>query len=498
MTTTPKVRDSKLILPKWNPKQKLIFNSEANEQLIGGATRGGKSFYVRKAYILWCATIPGLQTDIFRLNYDDVIANHMEGETSFPILLSQWIKDKLVKCTVDSIEFWNSSRITLKHCADDVVMQKHQGIPSHVRTWEEATQIAAHRIIFLNKWVTMSEEMLSRVPDEWKGRFPKILYPTNPIGISVPYFKREFVDFGALTIHQHGNFKRQYIPILVDDNPHEDAEATRARWETEDPKVADAMLNANWNALVGEFFPEWDQKRHVMADFWPPSHWFRFRSFDWGMAEPFAVYWVAVSDGQVFRDEEGRERWFPRGAFIFYQEWYGCNPKKPAEGLRMRNTDIAYGILSRSDKKNCITLTDSKPFQDTGGDGPDLEFARAGCPLTKADTARVAGWSALRSKLIGKHISGIDKKLPMIYFCERCTYAQSYIPALPRHKSETKKEDAAEHGEATHCCDAIRYASMAHTIIKDGALSFEGIIKQEMQETTRTMKHLLNGTGINL
>lgn len=410
----------------------------------------------------------------------------MVGETSFPNLLTQWVMDGFVKITENEVNFWNGSIIQLKHCADDVVMSKHQGNPSHVRTWGESTQIPVHRINFLNKWVSMSVEMQNRVPEKWKGTLPRIYYPTNPIGQSVPYFKRNFVDFGAMTIHEHGNFKRQYIPILVTDNPHEDAEATKARWSEEDPAVADAMLNANWNALVGEFFPEWDVNRHVVSDFWPPPHWFRFRSFDWGMAEPFAVYWIAVSDGEVFRDECGKERWFPRGAYIFYNEWYGCDKRDPSKGIRMRNTDIALGILERSDKRDVITLTDSKPFQDTGGDGPALEFARAGVVLTHADTARVAGWSQMRSRMIGQKQGLSEKRIPMIYFCARCAYAQQYIPALPRHKSDTKREDAAEHGEATHCCDCLPAGTRITT--DQGDIEIQNIRVDQMVLTREGLK----------
>lgn len=505
MASNEKRRESQIILPKWHAKQLEIFESQATELLLGGATRGGKSFYVRKAYILYCAEIPGLQSDIFRLNYDDVIANHMQGETSFPVLLNQWQKDGLVKITETEVGFWNGSRITLKHCSDDKIMMKNQGIPSHLRTWEEATQVPSHRISWLNKWVTMSEEMLARVPAKWKGLFPKILYPTNPIGPSAAHFIRNFVDFGAMTIRQVGNFKRQYIPIVVTDNPSENAEATKRRFEDEDPKVADAMLNANWYALSGEFFREWDAKRHVVPEFTPPEHWFRFRSFDWGTAEPAAVYWWAVSDGEPFVDSIGASRWFPRGALIAFKEWYICDDghadplwDKPDKGKRLRNEDMAQGILDRSEygHVDLITLTDSKPFQDMGGESIAMTFAKCGCSLQKADTSRVPGWSQMRSRLIGTQIdSNSETRTPMLYFTESCVYAQRYIPALTRHKNESKKEDAQEDGEATHCCDAIRYACMAHTVIKDRKEPIASRIERELAKNRPTIKRLLAARG---
>lgn len=472
-----------ITLPKFHPKQELAFNSKATDLLFGGATRGGKSFFVRKAYIIWCSRIPGLMCDIFRLHFDDVVGNHMEGETSFPVLLAEWAKNGLVRINQTEIKFWNGSQISLEHCADDKVMMKHQGIARHVRTFEESTQILERRVRWLSAWVTMSEEMKSRVPDEWKGCFPRIIHTANPIGVSANYYRRNYVKARPrLQIERVGEFYRQYIPALVEDNPSEDAAATRRRvGEMGDEAVSEALLNENWDVQVGEFFPEWDEARHVVPDFEPPAHWSRYRAFDWGNAEPAAVYWLAVSDGESFearyqgvRDGSltwvTKHLWFPRGAVIAYREWYLCNPEKPAEGLRMRNEDIAKGIVARSPQpyeQNLETLSDSYPFPDRGeGKTIAQTFAENGVPLTLGKTSRVTGWSQMRARLIGKEFE-TGKRIAMLFICESCRYARDYIPALPRHPNEAKKEDAAEHGEATHSCDALRLACMAQEIIRD-------------------------------
>ena len=323
--------DYTIKLPKWHPKQKLAFESLATEILFAGDTRAGKSFFVRKSMILWCSQIPGLQCDIFRLHFDDVIAEAMEGETSFPILLHEWEKAGFVKINQTEIIFWNESKISLEHCSDDTVMLKHRGIAKHVRAFIESSQILEHRIRALTGWVTMSEEMKARVPDKWKGQFPKVLHVTNPLGVSTGYYRREFVDCRKpYSIEKVGPRMRQYIPAFVDDNPSEDATQTSERIAEAYPDVAaqKALINedksgiSNWHSLVGEFFPQWEYKRHVVSDFEPPTYWYRFRSFDWGYAEPFAVYWIAVSDGEPFRDESGNRRWFPRGCLVVYREWY--------------------------------------------------------------------------------------------------------------------------------------------------------------------------------
>lgn len=482
-------------------------NTEATEILFGGATEGGKSHLVRIALIAWCIEIPNLQCVLIRKKYDDIAKNHVEGPSGFRVLLAALISQGLVSITETGVKFWNGSIIAFQHCQDERQFDSAQGVEKHVLVIDEATQISERLIRFFRTWVRMPREMKEALPDHHKGKFPRIIYTANPIGPSVPFFRRKFVQgrrpFEIETVE---GFKRQYIPSRYTDNLSVDEEAHKGRLQgIGDESLAKALDLGDWNAISGEFYPEFSEERHVVEDFIPPHHWFRFRSFDWGTAEPFACYWVAVSDGEPFRDEQGRERWFPRGAFIFYNEWYGCddghaNPddNHPERGCRMRNEDIARGIIERSEihARQVVTLADSKPFQDMGGEGIAETFRKNGCVLSLADTSRVAGWSQLRSRLIGiQYDSNSDQRIPMIFFCQCCKYARDYLPALPRHPSEKKKEDAAEHGETTHAPDAIRYACMAHTVIKDRLTPMQSQIEREIKASKPTIQKITKGQG---
>lgn len=499
-----------IALPKFHPKQQEVWESEATEILFAGDTRAGKSYFIRRAYIIYCSQIPGLQCDIFRLHFDDVVAENMQGETGFPVLLNAWEKAGLVKINQTEIKFWNGSLISLEHCADDVVMLKHQGVAKHVRTFAESSQILEHRLRALTGWVTMSEEMKSRVPAKWKGQFPKVFHVTNPKGVSSGYYRRDFVDCRPpYSIEKVGQFRRQYIPAFLDDNPSEDSQAVidRIREAFPDEQTQRSLINtdrsgvSNWHTGGGEFFPEWDRKRHVVPSFHPPHWWFQFRCMDLGYAEPTCVLWFAVSDGEPFRDEQGRERWYPRGCLVAFREWYICDSKDPSKGLRLRNEEIRDGIIARTDPDHRldVTLTDSLPFQDRGGESvPNVFWNKAaGIALTKGDTSRVVGWNQLRSRLIGVQSPTLQQKDPMIVFCDCCKYTIDYMPALPRHPSESKKEDAAEHGEATHAPDTVRLAAMAHTVIKDAVQPLESRIIKEIALSTRsnTMKHITKAAG---
>jgi len=481
------------------PRQEQAFLTEATELLFGGATEGGKSHFVRVALTAWCLAVPGLQCVLIRKKYADILQNHVEGPTGFRAILRPLIDAGEVTITQERITFPRGSQINFQHCQDERQFDSAQGVEKHVLVIDEATQISERLIRFFRTWVRMPKEMRDQLPPEWRGKFPRIIYTANPIGQSVPFFKRNFVErCRDEQIVDVDGFKRQYLLSRYTDNYSVDEASHQGRLDgIGDAALARALDLGDWNAITGEFFPEWDEERHVIKyPFTVPTHWTRFRTFDWGTADPFAVYWIAISDGEPFRDGNGKQRWLPRGALVVYQEWYGCDPDNPAKGCRMRNEDVADGILARSELgfERVPTLTDSLPFQDRGGETIADVFKKRGVILTQGDTSRVPGWSQMRSRLIGIQIDSNDPlKYPLLYVTAECKYARDYIPALPRHPSETKPEDAAEHGEATHACDAIRLGCMAHTVITDKKQPTEERIrralsaKPTMQSITRRM-----------
>lgn len=469
-------KDSIIRLPIWKLKQKLIYDSKATEILIAGDTRGGKSFFITKLYILLCSQIMGLVTDILRLNHSDVINNYMVGPNSFPELLKQWEKDKKVKINSDNVYFEDTgSLITLGHCADDKIARKHQGNPVHVRTLDEAAQLPENRIRGLTGWLTLSDIMLKRIPEKWAGMFPRMYHLTNFIGPGMGYYRRGFLEpRQPFEIEQVGQFRRQYIPIYLTDNDSEDAQKTIARIKEAypDPAVQKALLECDWRAAIGDFFPEWNEKRHVIPDMTPPAWWYHYAGHDWGTADPACFYWAAISDAQAFKDSEGNTRWYPEGAIIVYKEWYICDPHQPSKGLRLRNEEMAEGFLDRTEPqfKKQKVVTDSLPFQDRGGPTIASIYRALGVNLIQGDTSRIPGYSQVRSRLNGKEIdtnhldsNGKVYKHPLLYICECCEHLRRAFPALTRHK--TKGEDAVESGEATHSTDTIRIIANTYKVI---------------------------------
>jgi hypothetical protein len=439
---------------------------------------------------------------LIRKKFDDIQKNHVDGPSGFRALLAPLEKTGQVKIIKTEIRFANGSCIAFQHCQDERQFDSAQGVEKHVLVIDEATQISERLIRFFRGWVRMSEDDKKRLlPVAERDRFPRIIYTANPIGASVGYFRRQFVKARtAFEIEPVEGFLRQYIPSKVTDNPSLSAEATAGRLEgLGDPAMALALLEGDWDAPLGEFFPMFRDQlgevgSHVVRSFEPPKHWFKYITFDWGSAEPFAVAWWCVSDGVEFEDDLGIKRWFPRSSIIMYREWYGCSEINPAKGCEMRNADIARGIrgMTREDWSK-IVITDSLPFQDRGMEKNGRkykiadQFAEEGIPLILGNCARVTGWSMMRERLLGK------EGHPMLFVQVQCKYARDYIPALPR--SRTNPEDAASDGEATHMCDVIRLACTARPLVVDAKVAVTEA-SGPVTMTPRRILKLLKGGAI--
>lgn len=502
--------------PLWD-RQRECIESPANDQFFGGASEGGKSYLCRVGANLAGIQCNNIQITFLRKKSSD-LEGYLDGNKGFRELLYPLTSTGQVEVTLKGIRYPNSNKLTFKHAQDARQFDTAQGSEQQILIKEEGPQIEEKVIRYFDGWTRITPEHLAAQPKFWQTKLPWKLTTGNPTGVSVGFFKRNYVKpvddkgkpIAPFTIFPFGSFRRQFVPSFASDNLSVNLEAHTARLaEIGDPALAKALDEGDWEQLVGSFYPEWNEKRHVIKEWCQlPAWWYRYRAFDWGTADPAWCGWYAISDGQVFKDEKGRERWFPKGALILYDEWYIADPKT-RKGLRLRNEEMAVGIVRRSDinQQRVITLTDSKPFQDDGGEGPAIIFERNKCPLELADTSRVAGWTRWRDLMIGQEFGFNDDNepilIPMYYVMPHCIYARELIPVLQRHPAEHKKEDAQEHGEPTHVCDPNRYAAMAHnhSVIKHFIPPIDvqtNRIIEQMKKNKQSVRSITKSMGLKL
>jgi hypothetical protein len=165
------------------------------------------------------------------------------------------------KCRIveDEIRFWNGSKIFLCHCKDEKNKFKYLGSEIHVLLVDELTHFTGTIYQFLRTRVRM---VGIDVPEEHRGKFPRILCASNPGNVGHLWVKEAFVAHcEAGKIRQmpasEGGMRRQFIPARLDDNQI-GVEADPTYEERLEGIGSAAQVKAyrwgDWNVIEGAFF----------------------------------------------------------------------------------------------------------------------------------------------------------------------------------------------------------------------------------------------------
>jgi hypothetical protein len=468
-------RNSNYIVPyKLNlqPKQKVAWRTKATEILYGGAAGGGKSHAMRAIAIYWCSRIPGLQVYLFRRLSGDLAKNHMEGPTSFPVMLDKAVKKKEVKINYSnsSINFTNGSRIHLCHCQHEKDMYKYQGAEIHLLLIDELTHFTEKIYRFLRGRVRLGG---LQVPDKYRYLFPRILNGTNPGNIGHNWVKMTFVDYAPVGMirrasRKEGGMLRQFIPALLADNQalmQNDPDYGIRLEGLGNEALVKAMLEGDWDIVAGGAFDDvWKRDRHVIEPFKIPPNWYVDRAFDWGSSHPFSVGWWAESNGEEVKLHDGTTRSFPRGTLFRVNEWYGWNGR-PNVGKKMLASEIARGIKEREAKMRNMAGFKGVRFRPGPADNSinDVEngqciandMKKEGVAWTRSDKAagsRLNGLELCRGRL--KAATRFPMEEPGLFVFKGCLQSIRTIPTLPR---DEKNMDDVDSNAEDHIYDEWRY-----------------------------------------
>lgn len=477
---------------EFTAKQSRAFQSTGTEILYGGAAGGGKSFFMRSLAIILCMLVPGLQVYLFRRIREDLIKNHMEGPSSFPVMLGPLVIAGFVKIIEDEIRFWNGAKIFLCHCKDEKDKYKYLGAEIHVLLMDELTTFTESMYRFLRnrvrapglKFPAEAVAMCkSKFGVDLPAKVPLIVCGSNPGGIGHQWVKKSWVDLlTPFEVRQmsdeEGGMLRVYIPAKLEDNPRllqDDPGYERRLQGLGNKELVRAYRHGDWNIVAGAFFDCWNPDLHVLPSFTPPAHWTRFRSMDWGSAKPFSVGWWVIAEPEWVRFSDGRERMFSANTLIRYREWYGCQvdengASKPDVGLRLTVEQVARGILERERGEKIdeyLSVADPSMWKEDGG--PSLiermlapvqlrpgEPPKPGPRFNPADNNRLNGWQMMYARMKAE-----QGESPMFYVTQDCRDFIRTVPALQH--DEHKPEDLDSRME-DHAADDSRYACMARPV----------------------------------
>lgn len=431
----------------------------AREMLYGGARGGGKTaLAVGKFHPLAAKFGHEAVGVVFRRSFPELEQVKREGIKQY--VRTGWAK--WVGGDQKMFKFHNGAELRLRYLSSFDDCENYQGHEYCYICFDEAGNFTDHR---------MFEELRATlrspgVPD----KFWQILYTANPGGRQHHWLRKYFAvgrypDGGQWLRDKFGR-TRIFYPARVTDNPS----VAGTDYENElkairDPAKRAAWLEGSWDVVVGAFFADcWIPKKHIItADRSPPRHWPKFRAMDWGSAKPFCVLWYVVTSD----DEEWCGRWWPRGAVVFFREWYGCARGEFDVGIRLTAEEVGAGIVERETRWGLRGLVQPGPGDTamwTRDGGPSIydrifEGGQEQIHFTKAYKDRITGWEEIRTRLVG--IPGeLDdegnpgERIPMLYFDRRCENSIRTLPILER--SDRNMEDVDTEQE-DHAADVIRY-----------------------------------------
>lgn len=448
-------------------KQGMCFLSPATEILYGGAAGGGKSYLMRAAAIFWCCAIPGLQVYLFRRHFGDLLTNHMEGPRSFHVMLEPLRQAGRVKIIKQVIKFDNGSRIYLRHLQHEKNVYGFLGAEIHLLMFDELTTFTEKMYTFLRGRCRLGA---LKVPDEYKGLFPRIINGSNPGNIGHHWVKKYFVDkpeskdsedyrYVLRTMRKEdGGMLRQYIPAVMTDNPtlvDNDPDYINKLEGLGDPALVEAMKNGDWNIIAGAMFGSvWRKHLHVRAPFDIPSHWKIWRSADDGFANPAVTVWMAQN---------------PRTETIYVvKELHKCMMMPEDFAREVIRIDRELKVVDVDLNGNPLTpryldmilegYIDSSAFDNTGSSPitRGKQMNNLGCrwkPVPKWPGSRIAGIQEFFRRLSINHKD--PERKAGIQFFSNCVNCIRTIPALPRHATDV--EDIMDDAD-DHDFDAVRYA----------------------------------------
>lgn len=454
-------------------KQQRALMSTAQEILYGGAAGSGKSYMMRVLAIILCMEIPNVKVFLFRRMYKELYINHVFSPDGFLVMMKPFIDSgEVVFNKSDGVfNFWNGAQIYLCHAQHENDINGYLGAEIHVLLIDEATQFSEKMIRFIRTRVRLGG---LQVPERWKSLLPKIIYGTNPGGISHTYFKRGFVSHGEGHVFkapiQDGGMSREYVPakskeniVMLRNDPNYDERIMGLG----DDRLALAYLEGNWDLEEGAAFSDlWDINVHVINSIEIPRTWKLDRSHDYGYSAPAATIWTAESDGTraIIND---RYVVIPRKSLVIISELYLADKEDkglkllPFElGQRMHDHEMMNGFRMRTE----AGPADSSIFdKDRGMTSIHDEYVKRGIRFTRADKrpgSRERGFILTRQRL--KAAATRNMEQPWLLVHRNCIHTVSQLPELPISATNPQDVDSSAND---HIYDAVKYRMLKSTLV---------------------------------
>ena len=426
-----KANGTVLDLGDLNAKQVQFLKSTALYCGYGGARGGGKSHAVRIDAVRGALKYPGIKILIVRRRYTDLQGNYVEPLNKLlPSTIAEY------NSQLHQYYFINGSTIKLGHFQSYAqAADEYQGQEFDWIFMDEATQFTEQEFRLLGGCL----RGVNNIPKKFR-------LTMNPGGVGHRWVKRLFIDrqFKTDCANPEENENPddyEFIQALVTDNTalmkSNGGKQYLAMLSSLPENIRNAHRYGDWDALGGNYFPEFQTATHVCEPFVIPPSWARYRAFDYGL-DALAVLWFAIA---------------PNGRVYMYREL-----KK--SGLIV--SDAAQEILSNTGVNEKIVTTYAPDDiwsrqKDTGKTMAEV-FLSNGVAIVKASRSRVQGWLQVK-----EFLAPMDDGKPKLMVFNTC---QNFIDDIQAIQASDKDPNdcAVEPHDITHLPDACRYFCISRTM----------------------------------
>jgi hypothetical protein len=458
-------------------KQRRALMSTAQEILYGGAAGSGKSYMMRVLAIILCMEISNIKVFLFRRLYKELYINHVYAPDGFMTMMKTFIDsgDVAFNKSDGVFNFFNGAQIYLCHAQHETDINNYLGAEIHVLLIDEATQFTEKMIRFIRTRVRLGG---LPIPDRWRKILPKIIYGTNPGGISHAYFKRGFVSQGAGHVYvapqADGGMSREFVPALARENiimMRNDPSYGDRIMGLGDDRMARAYLEGDWNIEDGTAFGDvWDRNLVVIDSLELPSHWKIDRSHDYGYSAPAGTLYWAESDGTsvIIND---RKTIIPRKSLILLSEIYFAD--KDDKGLKLLPFELGNRMKTHETYTGFRHLINAGPAdssifdKDRGMTSIHDEYVKQGVRFTKGDKragSRERGFVITRQRLKATVTRNIEQ--PWIMYHRNCVNMISQMPEMPTDPENPQDVDSRAND---HLYDASRYRLLKSILMAESS-----------------------------
>lgn len=458
-----------------SPKQVEMHACRSPNVGYGGAAGGSKSHGSRWDAYRHCFFIPNFRAIIMRRTFNELKRNHMDKARAEVYKINHFLGREVLDYAPSEFELrftHNNSLIIFGHCQNPGDEEKYLSDEYDAYYPDEVATFVQEQVL----------GVAGRLRSVIEGVEPRMVATTNPSGANTLWFKDWFIDHNV-DLDEYPDYDTKdyyFIQSMLYDNPWlMDKDGTFRRYEKRlgmySPMRRRQLLEGDWSAITGQFFPEFNYpRRFVRFALRDLANCRIERWIDWGYEKPGVCVWVAI---------------FPNGHVHSFFEYKFDHTIASVVAVNIRDTTKEILKLIGPDARISRTIVDPAMVDQsqgqTGETYADTFRLAAQIHCIGGNNQRVLGWGRMRHWLANDPFGNPWWTVDPI----TCPYTKRTIGSLVSEKKDP--EDLNSEGE-DHSADLHRYGFMARPMPNDSIVRMAPTLTGSVQQMLNSLQPQMN------